>query len=178
MSLIDRLVRRLFGGPVEQLVREAVAAQVPAALERAEDPLYRQLVYGDPSRLHIDPTAVINNALFNLSSGDVTVGRYAFFGHNVAVLTGTHDIEAFDRERQLAIPRTGRDVVVHRGAWLASEVLVLGPCEIGEHAVVGAGSLVLGDVPPYAIVVGRPAKLVRTIEHRQGGSPGPRPEAS
>jgi acetyltransferase-like isoleucine patch superfamily enzyme len=64
-------------------------------------------------------------------------------------------------------------VVVHRGAWLASEVLVLGPCEIGEHAVVGAGSLVLGDVPPYAIVVGRPAKLVRTIERRPGDAARP-----
>jgi acetyltransferase-like isoleucine patch superfamily enzyme len=54
-------------------------------------------------------------------------------------------------------------VVIHEGAWLASGVLVLGPCEIGAHAVVGAGSLVLGDVPPYATVVGRPAKLVRMI---------------
>jgi hypothetical protein len=74
------------------------------------------------------------------------------------------NIDKFDRERQTAIPRTGRDVVIHEGAWLASGVLVLGPCEIGAHAVVGAGSLVLGDVPPYAIVVGRPAKLVRMIE--------------
>ena len=166
MSMLDRAVERLLGRRVELLVRQALERQ-------ARDDLYRYRVNGDRARLHIDPTAVVNNALFNLSSGEVTVGPYAFFGHNVAVLTGTHDIEAFDRERQLAIPRTGRDVVVHRGAWLASEVLVLGPCEIGEHAVVGAGSLVLGDVPPYAIVVGRPAKLVRTIEHRQGGSPGP-----
>jgi acetyltransferase-like isoleucine patch superfamily enzyme len=166
MSMVDRLVERLLGRRVELLVQQALERQ-------AHDDLYRYRVHGDPAKLHIDPTAVVNNALFNLSSGEVTVGPYAFFGHNVAVLTGSHDIEAFDRERQLGIPRTGRDVVVHRGAWLASEVLVLGPCEIGEHAVVGAGSLVLGDVPPYAIVVGRPAKLVRTIERRPGDAARP-----
>ena len=157
MSVLDRVVDRLLGRRVEAIVQRVLD-------QRRDDDLYRYRVHGNRSRLKIDPTAIVNNALFNLSSGDITVGPYAFFGHDVSVLTGTHDIDKFDRERQTAIPRTGRDVVIHEGAWLASGVLVLGPCEIGAHAVVGAGSLVLGDVPPYAIVVGRPAKLVRMIE--------------
>jgi acetyltransferase-like isoleucine patch superfamily enzyme len=164
MSMLDPLVERLLGRRVEQLVQQALERQ-------ARDDLYRHRVHGDPAKLHLDPTAVVNNALFNLSSGEITVGPYAFFGHNVSVLTGTHDIEVYGRERQTAIPRSGRDVVIHEGVWLASEVLVLGPCEIGAHAVVGAGSLVLGDVPAYAIVVGRPAKLVRMLQ------PGEAPQA-
>jgi acetyltransferase-like isoleucine patch superfamily enzyme len=167
MSMLDQVVERLLGRRVELLVQQALERQ-------ARDDLYRYRVHGDRARLHVDPTAVINNALFNLSSGDVTVGPHAFFGHNVSVLTGTHDIEVFGRERQVAIPKTGRDVVIHEGAWLASEVLVLGPCEIGAHAVVGAGSLVLGDVPAYAIVVGRPAKLVRMLEPGEGHRAGTR----
>jgi acetyltransferase-like isoleucine patch superfamily enzyme len=165
MSVLDRVVDRLLGRRVEAIVQRELD-------RRRDDGMYRYRVHGDRSRLKIDPTAIVNNALFNVSSGDITVGPYAFFGHDVSVLTGTHDIDKFDRERQTAIPRTGRDVVIHRGAWLASGVLVLGPCEIGAHAVVGAGSLVLGDVPPYAIVVGRPAKLVRMQEgrpSREGG---------
>jgi acetyltransferase-like isoleucine patch superfamily enzyme len=162
MSLLDRVVDRLLGRRVEAIVQRVLD-------QRRDDDLYRYRVHGDRSRLKIDPTAIVNNALFNLSSGDITVGPYAFFGHDVSVLTGTHDIDKFDRERQTAIPRTGRDVVIHEGAWLASGVLVLGPCEIGAHAVVGAGSLVLGDVPPYAIMVGRPAKLVRMIERPPRG---------
>ena len=161
MSMLDSLVERLLGRRVELLVQQAMERQ-------ARDDLYQYRVHGDRARLHIDPTAVVNNALFNLSSGEITVGRHAFFGHNVSVLTGTHDIELFGRERQIAIPKNGRDVVIHEGVWLASEVLVLGPCEIGAHAVVGAGSLVLGDVPPYAIVVGRPAKLIRMIRPPRG----------
>jgi acetyltransferase-like isoleucine patch superfamily enzyme len=153
MSVLDRLLLRLLARPVDELVRKAL-----------DEELYRYRVHGDPRRLHIDPTAIINNALFNLSGGEVTVGRYAFFGHDVHVLTGTHDIGKFGRERQTAIQRSGRDVVIGEGAWLASSVLVLGPCRIGDHAVVAAGSLVNRDVAPYPGGAGRPATVVRTIE--------------
>ncbi len=129
-----------------------------------EDPaLFRPLVYGDPTRLHIDPTAVVNNALFNLSSGHVTVGRHAFFGHNVSVLTGTHDWTKFGAERQVAVPDSGRDVIIEEGVWISSNVVLVAPCRIGAHSVVGVASLVLGDVEPYTIVAGSPAKVLRQI---------------
>jgi acetyltransferase-like isoleucine patch superfamily enzyme len=160
MSIIDRFVRRLCARPLESLVREAVRAQVASLIK---DPLHQPLIYGDATRLHIHPTAVVNNALFNLSSGDITVGQHAFFGHNVAILTGTHDFTKFGAERQVAVPTTGRDVVIGEGAWLASFAIVVGPCSIGPHAVVGVGSLVLDDVAPYTVVAGSPATVRRTI---------------
>jgi acetyltransferase-like isoleucine patch superfamily enzyme len=142
---------------VEALVRELLAAELSTRAAAEEDPLHKPLVYGDPARLQVDPTAVVNNALFNLSSGTISVGRYAFFGHNVAILTGTHDIKTFGAERQVAVPKTGRDVQIGEGAWVSSFAIVVGPCSIGEHAVVGAGSLVLHDVAPYTVVAGSPA---------------------
>lgn len=157
MSMADRLKQRLLGPTVESLVRKALD-------EQGVDRMYRYRVHGDRSRLHIDATAVVNNALFNLSSGHISIGRHAFFGHNVAVLTGTHDINLFGRERQTSIPSRGRDVVVEEGAWIASDALVLGPCTIGAHAVVGAGSLVMSDVDAFAVVAGRPAKKLRELE--------------
>ncbi len=160
MSIVDRLVRRLCARPLEALVREAVTAQVATI---TTDPLHQPLIYGDATRLHIHPTAVVNNALFNLSSGDITVGQHAFFGHNVAILTGAHDFTKFGAERQVAVPKTGRDVVIGEGAWLASFAIVVGPCSIGAHAVVGVGSLVLDDVAPYTVVAGSPATVRRTI---------------
>jgi acetyltransferase-like isoleucine patch superfamily enzyme len=117
---------------------------------------------------NIHPTAVVNNALFNLSSGDVTVGQYAFFGHGVAILTGTHDVTKFGPERQVAVPKTGRDILIGEGAWLSSFAIVVGPCSIGEHAVVGVGSLVLDDVAPYTIVAGSPATVRRAIPRPPG----------
>jgi len=163
MSVVDR-------------ARSAVKTSVSAvrdrlpALARSSDhrstedrALFRPLVYGDPNRLHIAPTAIVNNALFNLSSGDVIVGDYAFFGHNVSVFTGTHDWTKFGRERQVAVPDSGRDVIIEEGVWVSSNATVVGPCRIGAHSVVGVGSLVLKDIEPYSIVAGSPAKVLRTI---------------
>ena len=166
MRLRDRLIARLLDGPLSDAVTAAVDARVA---ELKLDALYRHRWHGDASRLHIHETAVVNNALFNVSGGTITVGKDAFFGHDVAILTGTHDIEKFGRERQLAFPRSGRDVVIGEGVWLATHVLVLGPVTIGEHAVVAGGSLVREDVAPYTVVAGRPAKVVKTI---------PRPESA
>ena len=133
----------------------------------SDDHAYQAIsAYGDERKLHLHPTAVVNDALFNLSSGEITVEEYAFFGHGVAVLTGTHDITTFDRERQVAVPKGGRDVVIGRGAWISTNALVLGPCRIGEHAVVAAGSVVNADVPPYTVVGGVPARVLSTITER------------
>ncbi len=169
-SLTSRLL-----APLQDIVRRAVAEhedRYPHA--EPEDPLTRMLVHGDPSRLHIAPTATVNNALFNLSAGEVTIRDHAFFGHNVSVLTGIHDVNKFGAERKEAHPREGRDVVIGEGVWVATNATIIGPCTIGEHAVVGACSLVQGDVEPYTVVAGVPAKEVRRIDRpeNEGGEGG------
>ncbi|MGI9001845.1 MAG: acyltransferase [Pseudonocardia sp.] len=167
MRLLDRLIARTLRGPLDALVTERVAELVSQQVQELKlDALYSYRWHGDRSRLHLPDSAVVNNALFNLSGGTITIGEHVFFGHDVAVLTGTHDIEQFGRARQLAFPRSGRDVVIGEGVWLASHVLVLGPVTIGEHAVVAGGSLVREDVEPYTVVAGRPAKLVKKISGR------------
>ena len=160
MSILDDLLVRVLRGPVQRLVAEE---RNRFSYGESEDPLYRYQVHGRLERLHINPTAIVNNALFNVSGGDITIGEHAFFGHEVAVLTGTHDITKFGRERQTTFPRSGRDVVIEKGVWVASHAMVLGPVRIGRHAVVAAGSLVLDDVAPYTVVAGRPAKVIKKI---------------
>ena len=160
MSILDDLLVRVLRGPVQRLMAEE---RNRFSYGESEDPLYRYRVHGRLERLHIDPTAIVNNALFNVSGGDITIGEYAFFGHEVAVLTGTHDITEFGRQRQTTFPRSGRDVVIEEGVWVASHAMVLGPVRIGRHAVVAAGSLVLDDVAPYTVVAGRPAKVIKKI---------------
>jgi acetyltransferase-like isoleucine patch superfamily enzyme len=163
MSLLERLARQARRRGAAVLARRRRAG-APAGARDTEDPaLFRPLVYGDPGRLHVHPTAVVNNALFNLSSGEITVGEYAFFGHSVSVLTGTHDWTKFGAERQVAVPESGRDVVIEEGAWVSSNAIIVGPCRIGAHSVVGVGSLVMRDVEPYSIVTGSPAKVLRRI---------------
>jgi acetyltransferase-like isoleucine patch superfamily enzyme len=163
MSVLDQTLRRMLAPTVRSLVKEALAEQSRSGPDGHDPELFHTMVYPDPGRLQVDPTAVLNNALFNVSSGDITIGAYAFFGHNVSLLTGTHDFHTFGAERQLAVPKAGRDIVIAEGVWLSSNVIVVGPCTIGAHAVVGVASLVLHDVEPYTVVAGSPATLRSTI---------------
>lgn len=156
-----RLLDRLLGPSVERLVAQRIE-------EERLDALYRYRVHSDPRRLHLHPTAILNNAIFNTAGGHITVGEYAFFGHNVCVLAGAHDVETFGLERQRAIPRSGYDIEIGDGAWLASNVLVAGPVRIGANAVVAGASVVVKDVEPYAVVAGNPARLVRRLEPPPG----------
>lgn len=122
-------------------------------------------VYGPATKLHLGKGCKLENTLFNTVCGQITLGDYVFFGHNALVLTGTHDYATVNTERQLSDQKyTENHITIEEGVWVASGAIVLGPCTIGKHSVVGAGAVVLpGIYPERSLIVGNPAKVVRTI---------------
>lgn len=85
----------------------------------------------------------------------ITVGDHVVFGHNVELYTSDHDPD------DPAFARRDAPITIHDRAWIGSRVMIMKGVTIGEGAVVAAGSLVTEDVPPYAVVAGRPAQLIR-----------------
>lgn len=147
----------------DEQINELVAQLAP---KMADYLMRTPTVYGDQARLKIGEGVKVVNTFFNLNSGTVTIGDYTFFGNNVSVLTGSHDIKLHSPARR-AFPKKGYDVVIGRGVWIASHAIVIGPCIIGDNSVVGAGSLVLpGDYPADSLIVGVPAKVKRKIEFK------------
>ncbi len=128
--------------------------------------LFRYRIYGDESRLHLSQEANVLNALFNVVSGNINIEKGVFFGHNVCLLTGTHNYLSSGASRRKDVPSTGRDITVKQGAWLASNVTVLGPCIIGENAVVAANSLVIHNVQANTLVAGTPARIIKYLKNR------------
>lgn len=128
---------------------------------------YEYLVWGDPKRLKVHPTANVVNTLFNTSSGKIEVGEYAFMGHDVLLLAGTHDYTRTLVNRQRAVPESGYDIVVGRGVWIGSRAILLGPCQVGDHAVIAAGSVVSPGtiIPDYSTAAGCPAKIIKKLNH-------------
>lgn len=55
-------------------------------------------------------------------------------------------------------------IAVEDGAWIGAGAIVLPNVRIGRKSVVGAGSVVTRDVPPYAIVAGNPARVIRNLK--------------
>ena len=168
-SLRTRIWRWLDPG-VDAVASERFRCQFAA--ER-EVELTTSRVWGPGERLFVASTAVLNDALLNTVSGTITIEEYAFLGHGVALLTGTHDVSRTGLERQLAVPSSGHDIVIGTGAWVASRAIVLGPCRIGANAVVAAGAVVSDDVPAGAIVAGVPARRVGEIGAASPAPPTP-----
>ena len=119
-------------------------------------PLY--LDYG--SRLHVGDGTFFNADLLVLGGGLVTIGRHVLVGPSVRIYTPQHALDVDDR-------RDGWErvepVTIEDDVWLGGNVVVLPGVTIGARSVVGAGSVVVKDVPPDVVVVGNPARVVREL---------------
>ncbi len=57
-----------------------------------------------------------------------------------------------------------RTVFIDDDAWVGAMSIILPGITVGKGSIIGAGSVVTKDVPPYTIVAGNPARIVRTLE--------------
>ncbi len=121
----------------------------------------------------ISSTAVVdvgNNVNFNgmriQGWGGVKIGDYFHSGTNVKIMLGSHDYDGGEKI-PYGMKYTYKEVVIDDFVWLGSDVIISGNVHIGEGAIVAIGSVVVKDVPPYSIVGGNPAKIIkyRDIEH-------------
>jgi UDP-2-acetamido-3-amino-2,3-dideoxy-glucuronate N-acetyltransferase len=94
----------------------------------------------------------------------VTIEDYVFVGHGVTFINDPYPRAAtaggqLQTEKDWKVERT----LVKKGASIGSGATILANVVIGEHAIVGAGSVVTRDVPPDTIVAGNPAKVLRRV---------------
>ena len=105
-------------------------------------------------------------ANFNLTLVDDThiyVGDHTMIGPNVTLATAGHPIWPELREKAYQF---NCDIHIGRNCWLGAGVIVLPGITIGDHTVVGAGSVVTRDLPANVVAVGNPCRVLREIgEH-------------
>ena len=125
-------------------------------------------IWGDPDRLEIDETAAVFTCFFNTNSGRIKIGESTFAGSGVSVLAGSHDPQLTGFMRRDTETTEGCDIVIGKGVWLASGCTVLGPCTIGDNAVIAAGAVVTPgtDVPANTIWGGVPARQISQLENK------------
>lgn len=123
-------------------------------------------VWGDPGRLDIDETASVFTCFFNTNSGRIRIGESTFAGSGVSILAGNHDPQLTGFLRRDNKDAEGCDIEIGRGVWLASGSTVLGPCRIGDNAVIAAGAVVTpgSTIPANEIWGGVPARKIGEIE--------------
>ena len=87
---------------------------------------------------------------------EVTLEDDVFVGPSV---TFTNDLFPRSQKYQSVLPET----IVRRGASIGANATILAGISIGEYAMIGAGAVVVKDVPNHAVVVGNPTKIVRYL---------------
>ena len=98
----------------------------------------------------------------------VTIGDRVSIGHEVAFVTGSHEIG--DHERRAGALTRG-PIRVGDGAWIGARATVLPGVTIGEGAIVAAGAVVVDDVAPDSVVAGVPARERRRLDDRARTEP-------
>lgn len=145
------------------------------------EPMIRRafVAYGSPVRI---PQGCSFSGIGNISVGDhvyfgvgtrvlttqaqLKIGSYVMFGPGVTIITGDHRMDVLGKYMtQLTdadkLPENDMDVVIEDDVWVGANATILKGVTIGCGSVIAAGSLVTKSCPPYSLVGGVPAKVLK-----------------
>ncbi len=89
----------------------------------------------------------------------IVIGKYCQISHNVRCYTQSNIADA--DFSIIPVPSKSGDVVIGNYVWIGANVFINPGVSIGDNAIIGANSVLTKNVPPFAIVGGVPAKLIR-----------------
>ena len=141
--------------------QEELREQMGELLGCPVDPTFRLFppFYTDFGRnIRIGRNVFINAGCHFQDHGGVTLGDGALVGHNVVFATLNHDLDPTRRADMHPAP-----IVIGANVWIGSNAAVLPGVTIGDNAVVAAASVVTKDAPADTVVVGSPARMVRSV---------------
>lgn len=93
-------------------------------------------------------------------AGNITIGDDVLVASDVFIINYNHGLSPLSQS-YLNNKLEVSDVVIGNGVWLGNNVIVLLGVHIGDKSIIGAGSVVTKDIPPYSIAIGNPAKVVK-----------------
>lgn len=109
--------------------------------------------------IEIHPGARIGKGLFIDHGTGVVIGETCIIGNNVTIYQGV-TLGGTGKEKGKRHPTIGSNVMISAGA------KVLGSFRVGHDSKIGAGSVVLKEIPPYSTVVGIPGRIIKRNNHR------------
>lgn len=102
-----------------------------------------------------------NFNLVILDEAQVTFGDNVFVAPNCGFYTAGHPIDADERNLGLEY---ARPITVGNDVWIGANVCVLPGVTIGDNCVIGAGSVVVRDIPSGSVAVGNPCRVIKSID--------------
>ena len=113
------------------------------------------------SRLSIGQDCFVNDGCRFDTSGPITIGDDVYIGHDVAVITSSHEVGPATRRAYGSVTEA---VDIGAGTWIGSRAIILPGVTIGKGVVVAAGAVVTRSVDDGTMVAGVPARHLRDLD--------------
>jgi virginiamycin A acetyltransferase len=137
--------------------------------------LYKNDIFIEPFSYLGENTVIGNGTNINgrcfIGSGNdskVTIGKYCAIAHNFRIRIRNHNMNYPNIQDKLQNRYDFNDLSILKGelkignaCWIGDNVIILPGVKIGNGVVIGAGSIVTKDIPPYATAAGNPAKIIK-----------------
>lgn len=126
-------------------------------------PVSPNIHINNPSNIDFDIEDInnfqVNGSYFQTIKGKIKIGKGTYIAPNVGIITSNHDL------KELNLPSDVRDVTIGESCWIGMNSVVLPGVHLGDHTVVGAGSIVTKSYPDgYCVIAGNPARMIRRID--------------
>jgi maltose O-acetyltransferase len=95
-----------------------------------------------------------------LDPAPIVIGRQTFLGPSVQLYTATHPLDAAAR---VAGPELAKPIVIGARVWIGGATVVCPGVTIGDDTTIGAGSVVVRDVPSGVLAAGNPCRVIRNV---------------
>ncbi len=163
LQCLDRLWEFNMTRPTECDKREAMLKDMFAEIGEGcyiEPPFHAN--WGG-KHVHFGNFVYANFNLTLVDDTDIFVGDYTMFAPGVIVATAAHPILPELREK---VAQYNMPVHIGRNCWIGAGAMIMPGVTIGDHTVIGAGSLVTHDMPSNVMAYGSPCRVIREIsEH-------------
>ena len=133
---------------------------------------FNQFILGNKSI--IEDFVTVNNGVGNVIIGErtiigigntiigpVTVGNDVMLAQNIVVSGMNHGYEDINlppsRQKDIC-----KQIVIEDEVWIGANSVITAGVSIGKHSIIGAGSVVTKNIPPFCIAVGNPAKVIKS----------------
>ncbi len=117
--------------------------------------------YFTPSVSIGDHSGIGVNCELNGGSAPITIGNNVMMGPEAIIYTSQHNFERTDIPMQMQGVAKCAPVKIGNDVWIGRRVIIMQGIEIGDGAIIGANAIVTHDVPPYAVVGGVPARIIK-----------------
>ena len=111
--------------------------------------------------IHFKGFALVNYNCVFLDTSPIHIGRSVLIGPGVVLACAGHPIHS--EQRCSSALETSDPITIEDGVWIGANSTVCGGVTIGEGCVIGAGSVVIRDIPPNSLAAGNPCRVIRQI---------------